>query len=400
MRRRRRSRLTALLAVLVPVALLGGIWLGGHPGALPGAARDTLVADSEGRLFEEALDRLDHDYYRRVDRRRLLDRALQAAVESLGDRYSAYFTPRDYAEFREATEGEFEGVGMNVEKAARGLRVLTVFDGSPAERGGLRPGDVITRVNGQSIRGKSSQQATTLIKGPAGTKVTLTVATGRRVRELRLERARVEVPVVESELRTAGGVKVAHVTLASFTSGAHGEVRQAIRALLRRGAKAIVLDLRDNGGGLLNEAVLTASIFIEDGTIVTTDGRARPKRVFEASGSSIDRRIPVVVLVNRESASASEIVAGALQDLRRGTVVGTPTFGKGVFQEIEGLSNGGALEMVVGEYFTPKGRNLGGGGVRRGAGIEPDVRAQDDTATERRDEALEVAVRTVARKAT
>ena len=187
--------------------------------------------------------------------------------------------------------------------------------------------------------------------------------------------------------------------LAGFTSGAHGELRRAIDDLLDKGADGVVLDLRDNGGGLLNEAVLVSSIFIGDGTIVSTDGRTRPRRVFEATGDAIDSDVPVVVLVNGESASASEIVAGALQDRGRAEVVGTRTFGKGVFQEVRELSNGGALDITVGEYFTPKGRNLGGGGVKQGAGIEPDVRARDDAATEDRDEALDVAVETVAREA-
>jgi carboxyl-terminal processing protease len=146
--------------------------------------------------------------------------------------------------------------------------------------------------------------------------------------------------------------------------------------------------------------VLTASIFIPEGTIVSTNGRARPRRVFEATGNPIDTKIPVVVLVNRDSASASEIVTGALQDRDRAEVVGTRTFGKGVFQEVRRLSNGGALDITVGEYFTPKGHNLGGGGVKQGAGIEPDVKAEDDTGTRNRDEALEVAVKTVAHEAT
>ena len=159
-----------------------------------------------------------------------------------------------------------------------------------------------------------------------------------------------------------------------------------------------MLDLRDNGGGLLNEAVLISSIFIPEGKIVTTKGRSRPEHVFEATGGAISTKIPVVVLVNGESASASEIVTGALQDRDRANVVGTRTFGKGVFQEIEQLSNGGALDITVGEYFLPSGRNLGGGGPKKGAGITPDVKAQDDDKT-KRDEALDVAVRTARARA-
>src|SRR5215217_1197293 len=398
--RRRRSR-TPVLVVLMPILLAVGVWLGGHPDNLPGFARDALVGDSEGRLYDEALDEIADNYYRRVDKDKLLDEGLAAGIKSLDDRFSAYFDPKTYKEFEAATKGSFEGVGLTVAEVERGLRVMTVFDGSPARRAGIRARDVITEVNGEPIAGKTAEQATALIKGPAGTIVTLAVVTGSEApRTLRLRRARVDVPVVESEMRRAGdGARIAHVRLASFTSGAHGELRDAVDALLEKGADAIVLDLRDNGGGLLDEAVLVSSIFVGDGTIVSTKGRARPRQVFEATGEPIDSDVPVVVLVNGESASASEIVAGALQDHERAEVVGTRTFGKGVFQEIRVLSNGGALDITVGEYFTPDGRNLGGGGVARGAGIQPEVEARDDPATEDRDEALEVAVRTAARAA-
>jgi carboxyl-terminal processing protease len=400
--RRRRRSLTPLLAVLAPLLLVLGIWLGGHPERLPGFARDTLVGDSEGALYDEALDTIADNYYREVDKDKLFDKGMAAGVKSLDDRFSAYFDPKQYKEFEEATDGAFEGVGMNVAEVERGLRVLTVFEGSPAERGGIRTGNLITGVNGTSLEGKTSEQATTLIKGPAGTEVTLTVVDGKKpARDVKLERARVDVPVVKAEMQEApDGRKIAHVRLAGFTSGAHGEVRDAVDELLGKGAQGVVLDLRNNGGGLLNEAVLISSIFVPDGTIVSTDGRARPKRIFEATGNAIDDKIPVVVLVNKESASASEIVTGALQDRHRAEVVGTRTFGKGVFQEVRKLSNGGALDITVGEYFTPSGRNLGGGGVKQGAGIAPDIKAEDDADTKKRDEALDVAVETAARQPT
>jgi carboxyl-terminal processing protease len=392
---RRRRSLTPLLVLLLPVMLVGGIWLGGHPERLPEKVRTALVEDTDGRVYEEAVDTLERDYYREIDRKELLDKSLEQAVGSLDDRFSHYFAPRDYDDFQEATEGRFEGVGMTVEEVERGLRVLTVYDGSPADRGGLKPGDVITHVDGKSIAGSSSEESTTRIKGPAGTPVRLTVRSKGKARELTLRRAEVEIPVVRAEMRRDGDRKIAHVRLAGFTSGAHGEVGEAVRRLLDQGAEGVVLDLRDNGGGLLNEAVMVSSVFIPDGKIVSTKGRSRPTQVYEATGGAIDRDIPVVVLVNDRSASASEIVTGALQDRDRATVVGTRTFGKGVFQEIEPLPNGGALDITVGEYFLPSGRNLGGGGVSRGAGVKPDVEAEDDPDTPR-DEALQAALREAA----
>ncbi len=394
-----RRRFVLILVVLVPALLLAGVWLGGHPSALPGPVRDALVDDGDAQVYQEAVDIIERDYYRGVDEKDLLNKSLGAAVKSLDDQFSAYFSPKDYSSFQEVTQGQFEGVGMTVEEDKRGLRVMTVYDGSPADQGGLKPGDLITEVNGRSIAGSSSEASTARIKGPKGTTVRLTVASGKRERELELRRDRVDIPVVESSIERSGSRRIAHVRLAGFTSGAHGELGKAVRKSLRDGADGIVLDLRDNGGGLLNEAVLVSSLFIPEGKIVSTKGRSRPERVYEATGGAIAADVPVAVLVNRQSASASEIVTGALQDRRRATVVGTRTYGKGVFQEIEQLSNGGALDITVGEYFLPSGRNIGGGGIRKGDGIAPDVKAQDDPKT-KPDEALRAAVEQVVRNAT
>jgi carboxyl-terminal processing protease len=383
---RRLSTLPVLLFIAI-IALGMGIYLGGHPSSLPGPVRDALVQDTEGRVYDEAIDTLSRDYYRNVDRKQLLDQSLDRAVRSLDDRFSNYFAPHDYADFQQATEGRFEGVGMTVEPVDNGLRVITVYKGSPADVGGLKSGDVITHVNGHSLAGSSSEESTTQIKGPAGTEVKLTVRSGKDTRVLTLKRAEVAIPVVQSEMRRADGHKIAYVHLAGFTAGAGDSVRAAVKKLLDQGATSVVLDLRDNGGGLLNEAVSVSSIFLPDGRVVSTKGRARPERVYNATGGAINSDIRVVVLVNDHSASASEIVTGALQDRHRAEVVGTRTFGKGVFQEIEPLSNGGALDITVGEYFLPSGRNLGGGGVKRGAGVTPDVKAKDNPKTPK-DEAL------------
>jgi carboxyl-terminal processing protease len=394
---RRRGLLPSLLIVLVPIALIGGIWLGGHPDDLPSGVRNTLVADSQGRLYDEAMGIIERDYYRPVDPRQAFDQSLSAVVKGLDDRFSNYFSPKAYSDFNEVTGGQFEGVGMTVEQDPKGLRIISVYANTPAKRGGLKPGDLITAVNGKSLAGASSAEATTRIKGPAGTTVRLTIRSGGKQRTVSLQRQRVEIPVVQSSLKRAGGQPVAYVHLASFTAGAHGQVRGAIDRLLHRGAKGVVLDLRDNGGGLLDEAVLISSIFLPDGKVVSTKGRARPEHVYDATGGAISTKIPVVVLVNGQTASASEIVTGALQDRHRATVVGTHTFGKGVFQEVERLSNGGALDITVGEYFLPSGRNLGGGGVKRGSGITPDVTAKDNLRTPNVDEGLNAALKALAR---
>src|SRR4051812_1708953 len=394
MRRRRRIPM-GFYAVLVPIALVLGIYWGGHPDRLPGFARNTLVADSDGRLYQEAVDTLQRDYYRPVNRDKLLDTSVGAAVTSLHDQFSHYFSPSDYGSFEDDTNGRFEGVGMTVTATKQGLKVDQVYAHSPAQRGGLHSGDLIVSVNGRSLAGKGSDQSSSLIRGPAGTTVRLGVRDGGDVRQLTLKRAKVDIPVVESKLEHAEGKPLGWVHLSGFTAGSHGEVDTAVQKLLKRGAKGIVLDLRHNGGGLLDEAGQIASIFVPDGKIVSTKGRARPEHVYNATGGAISPKIPVAVLVDGGSASASEIVTGALQDRKRAVVVGTHTYGKGVFQEIERLSNGGALDITVGEYFTPNGRNLGGGGVRKGAGLTPDIKAADNPKTAK-DEALPVALKAVA----
>ena len=277
---------------------------------------------------------------------------------------------------------------MTVQEHPRGLLVSTVFDGSPAKKAGIHKDDVITHVDGESIAGEPTDVSTAKIKGKPGTTVRLTVLPGgerKGRRTVEVERASIEIPIVEAELRTPGGVKIGYIKLLSFTSGVHGEVREEVDKLIDRGAQGIVLDMRGNGGGLLREAVLVSSIFIEDGLIVSTKGRRRPEREFDAEGDAIDEDIPIVVLVDRGSASASEITAGALRDTDRATLAGERTFGKGVFQELEPLSNGGALDLTVGSYYLPSGENISK------TGIMPEVKARDRPRT-RPDEALPIAI--------
>lgn len=380
--------ITAVVAVLAALAL--GMYLGGHPAGLPEPLRDVFV-DEDASVQAEATGVIEGNYYRKVSDARLRNASLRGMVRSLNSRFSHYFTPRQNELFRQATSGEFSGVGMTVVERKRGLLVVGVFDKSPAKKKGIRPEDVITEVDGRSIAGDPSDVATAKIKGREGTFVKLTVKTpGKTARQVRVRRERIRVPAVASKLRRAGGRKFGVLRLASFTSGAHGELVREIQKQERRGAQGFVLDMRGNGGGLLDEAVLISSAFVPDGTIVTTKGRRRAKRVFEATGETATRR-PVAVLVDRGTASASEIVTAALHERLKSPVVGRRTFGKGVFGQIFDLSNGGALDLVVGNYYTPTGRNLNGKGIR------PDIRAVDDVDTPV-DEALDRALRAANRQ--
>jgi carboxyl-terminal processing protease len=371
-----------MLGVLL--VLTGGIWLGGHPEALPAPVRDALV-ETGPAVRAELIDTIQSHYYKPVSKSKLEDASLKGMVASLNDPYSRYFSPREAKAFNEDLSGHFEGVGMSVHPVKQGLLITDTFNGAPAEKAGLLAGDVIVAVDGVSIAGQGINNSTDRIKGRPGTFVTLTVKRGKQLKKFRVQRAKIVVPDAAGKSVTRGGKKFAVVTLDSFSSGVHGLLRAAIDKQLKNGAKGIVLDLRGNPGGLLREGVLVSSIFIENGTVVSTRGRAEPTRVYKAEGDAISASIPVVVLVDRGSASASEITTGALRDRGRATIVGTRTFGKGVFQEVEALKNGGALDLTVGRYYLPNGEPL------PKDGITAQVRASDDPKT-KRDEALPVAL--------
>jgi carboxyl-terminal processing protease len=388
-------RYFGLIAAAI-VLLAAGIYLGGHPDRLPGFVRDPLVGDQDTRVVREAIQDIHDTYYRSIPESQLADDSIKGIVSSLNDRFSNYFTPKEYKQFQEVSNSQFSGIGLDVTQDPRGLRIAQVYDDSPASRAGLKQGDLITAVGRTSLKGKPSEFSTSLIKGKPGTQVTITVVHDGKPRRVTLMRATITVPVVASSLRTVNGRKLGVIRLKTFTApGAHAEVYSAIRRRLKQGAEGIVLDLRHNGGGLVKEAQLVASAFIPEGKIVSLRGRGVAPQTLNATGDTVAPKTPLVVLVDRDTASASEIVTGALQDHKRAEVVGTRTFGKGVFQEVIELHNGGALDITAGQYFTPDGHNLGGGGVKPGAGIQPDVKAVDNPKTPR-DEALDRALRVLA----
>ncbi|HEU4906122.1 MAG TPA: S41 family peptidase [Solirubrobacterales bacterium] len=383
------ARTVGLLAALL-LMLAAGAWLGGHPAKLPPPLRDALVDESAG-LTAEASELIEDNYYREMSPGELTDSSLRGMVRGLRrrnrDRFSEYFSADQLERFNEEIEGRFSGVGLSVNSAEDGLRVAEVFERSPAEGAGIEVGETIVAVDGRSIAGLEINAATALIKGPEGTEVTLGVRgrKGGKPRRVRLTRAEIAVPVVDSEIKRAGGKKLGYVRLAAFSEGAHGALRQAVRRLQKRGVEGLALDLRHNGGGLLEEAVLSASVFLPEGeTVVTTESRTQGDAGYEAAGGNLPP-LPTVVLIDRGTASAAEILAAALHDDAGAKIVGTRSYGKGVFQQEIDLSNGGALKLTVGEYFTPDGTNLAG------AGIQPDVKVADRPGTAR-DEAVDRAL--------
>jgi carboxyl-terminal processing protease len=368
-------------AVSLIAVLLVGLWLGGHPAKLPEFIRDRIV-DSPGSLSGEAAELIEDNYYRPVGGTELGNASLQGMVRELrkrhDDRFTEYFSPQNLESFNQAIEGRFSGVGLSVVPVKRGLRVVQVFQRSPADQAGIAVGDTIVSVNGESIAGQGSSEATSKIKGPEGTEVTVGVrgVKSGEVRQLRLTRAEVALPNVSSTVDRVDGRKLGYVRMLSFSEGVHALLARAVRKVERKGAKGVVLDLRGNPGGLLDEAVLSASVFLPEGeVVVSTDSRTQGHSVHKTVGGNLPPR-PLVVLIDRNTASAAEILAAALADDADAPVVGTRSFGKGVFQQEERLANGGALKLTVGEYFTPDGVNLA-----RSKGIHPDVKASDDPET-------------------
>jgi carboxyl-terminal processing protease len=346
---------------------------------------------------DDAIDAVEQSYFRKVPESKLNDDSIQGMVTTLkkryDDRFSHYFNPAQLRRFNESTSGSFSGVGLSVSEVKKGLRVATVFPNTPAKKAGIKPGDVITTVDGKSIAGVPSDVATSKIKGPSGTTVKLGVipASGGKTKNYLLKRAQVQVPVVRGKIIDAGGNKAAYVQQAGFSEGVHAELQTTLERLYRKGAKGLILDLRGNGGGLLSEAVLCASVFVKKGeTVVITKGRTQPHKVYKALGGSLKPR-PTVVLINKDTASAAEILTSALKNHGLATVVGTRSFGKGVFQEVINLAAGGAVDITVGEYLTSTGHSLAG------TGIKPQVQARDIPST-KPDEGLKKAKRVLARK--
>jgi carboxyl-terminal processing protease len=388
---------TASAVAAAAALFLVGLWLGGHPNDLPEPLQDVFV-DETASLSGEAADLIEDNYYREVPRGALNDGSVEGMIEALRrrnreDRFSHYFDPEQAQLLEEETEGRFSGVGLSVVEVKRGLRVVDTFEGSPAQRAQIKTDDVIVSVNGRSIAGESSQLSTAKIKGPEGTEVMLGVLrpSSGKTRMLKIERQEIQTPVVESSLRRAGGERIAYVHLLGFSVGADGPLREAVQELQGRGATAILLDLRGNPGGLLDQAVATASVFLDQGQVVVrTDSRTEGKRVYEASGDPLPG-LPMVVLIDRGTASAAEILASALADHGIAEVVGTRSFGKGLFQHVLDLPNGGELDLSVGKFFTADGASLAPDG------IHPGVEAKDDPAT-KPDEALRRALEVLARE--
>ncbi|CAK6690292.1 hypothetical protein OGCDGJMD_00802 [Cyanobium usitatum str. Tous] len=298
--------------------------------------------------------------------------AIRGMLGSLDDPYTRFLDPREFKEMQIDTSGELSGVGiqLSLDKETKNLVVVSPIEGSPASRAGVQPKDVIMAIDGKSTKGMSTEDAVKLIRGQAGTSVTLTLKRKAQTLEVPLTRERIELHAVDHQINTsADGVKVGYIRLKQFNATATKDMRQAVKDLEEKGAQGYVLDLRSNPGGLLMASVEIARQWLNEGTIVSTKTRDGIQDVKRANGRALTSK-PMVVLVNEGSASASEILSGALQDNNRAVLVGQKTFGKGLVQSVRGLSDGSGMTVTIAKYLTPSGRDI------HKHGIDPDVTAK------------------------
>ncbi len=337
---------------------------------LPGAYRN-LAADREAtyqglKIFSDVIDIVEKNYVDEVDQKKLIEDAIQGMVSSL-DPHSSLLTPDAFKELQIDTQGEFTGIGIHVTMRNNLVTVISPIEGTPAYRAGIKAGDKIIKVDGTPT--DNLTDAVKRMRGPKNTPVTITIIREGEPKALDFKLIRDVIPIhsVKSILLQPG---YGYVWITHFRENTYDDLTAALEKLEATDPplKGLVLDLRDNPGGVLGQAIDISDLFIDDGIIMTSKGRLkRHTKVYPATPSNPPRTYPMAVLINGGSASASEIVAGALQDAKRAVVIGTTSFGKGSVQSIESLSDGYALKLTIARYYTPSGRSI------QAKGVEPDI---------------------------
>jgi carboxyl-terminal processing protease len=383
--RSRRAGGIALVLVLLAGAFALGLFLTARSlGAHDEEPSSQGTRKARPSAIEEVRQALAGSYFKPVSRDVLDEPTIAGLLEELGDPNTDYLTAPEYDALKNRTARSYSGVGLTVEPSRAGLVVTSALSG-PARAAGVRRGDIIVRIEGRPAGKLTFEQALNLIKGEKGTVVHLTLRRPNRGRlSITVVRREIAVPSLHARAFSFHGTKLGHIRLLSFPDATAERLREAAASLLDQGAKGIVLDLRDNPGGLLPQAVRAVSVFLEEGVVCTIAGLHQEETVYEVTGGASYPHVPLVIAVDHGSASAAEIVAAALQDHERAIIVGHRTYGKASVQSIRPLSNGTALKLTTAMYKTPEGHDLTGRGVR------PKLRVVDDPLT-RVDEVLRVA---------
>lgn len=354
---RRKIIFGAIALVVATVLLMSGLLV---------YLLQSTLGDAAGaiRLFK-ALHIIKSRYVEDVPVDTLMTGAVKGMVNSLGDPHSIYMDPKMYKEFMIETEGSFGGVGIVLGAKDKVLTVISPIEGTPGEKAGIKSGDEIVKIDGQDTKGLALDEAVSKIRGPEGTKVTLTIRRGQETKDYVLTRSNIQIKTVSGKMLPDN---VGYIRISMFNENTGSDLAKKYQELEKEGMKAIVLDLRDNPGGLLDESVKVANKFVPKGpvvSVITRDGRR------DTSTSNLEAvKYPCAVLINGGSASASEIVAGAVQDTGAGTLVGTKSYGKGSVQTLMRLDKDDAIKLTIAKYYTPKDRSI------NGIGIEPDVKVE------------------------
>lgn len=384
--------LSALLAA-VAGAFLIGIALGRSPiidkkpASSPSSLSSDLPRTINTSLVQEVWNILHEKYAGKVDDEKLARGILHGLVQGLGDPYSAYADPKETAQFEDDLSGSFTGIGVEIGVRRNLVTVIAPLKDSPAEKAGIRAADIIVGIDDLELTTETSlTDVVSRIRGPAGTPVTLKIVRegDTEPRSFTVTRARIDVPSLESRREGTIGI----IQVFAFREDTGRRFSQAVRNLLQAGVSGIVLDLRNNPGGILDGAVDIAGHFVERGTVVVREVPADPKDTVEhrSRGPADLAKLPVVVIVNEGSASASEILAGALRDLRKIPVMGAETFGKGTVQELIDLSDGSSVRVTIAKWLTPSGKEF------TGHGLTPDIEVKDETPDNDTDDVLERAI--------
>jgi carboxyl-terminal processing protease len=359
------------IAVIAALIFAAGFAMGNHSGV--STAQSNISPEIE-KLFEpmwEVYNLIESQYVDPNDApfvpEKLVDGAISGMVDSLGDQFSGYMSPDIYPLLNDDLSGAIEGIGVVIRSLENdgGIEVVNVMEGTPAASAGLRIGDIFNHVNDDDVTSATQLELAAKVRGPAGSDVKLTMKRGDDLIDFIITRARIEIPNIESKVLEESNV--AYIKLNQFSSEARGQIDQAIEELDVNARSGLIFDLRGNPGGLLNSAIDVASAFIKTGPILIEDFGGGNEQTFNATGDYSGVKVPIVVLVDESSASASELVAGALQDRDRATIIGEITLGKGTVQTWRDLANGGGVRLTIARWLTPNHNWI------HGAGITPDV---------------------------
>ncbi len=324
----------------------------------------------ELRAFVEVFERVSHDYVDEIDDKQLLEGAISGMLSHL-DPHSAYLPPKDFKEMEEHTRGEFGGLGMEVGMEDGFVKVVSPIDDTPAQKSGIKAGDLIIKLGKEPVKGKTLSEAVKIMRGKPGTKLNLTIVRKGEDAPLKIEITRAVIKVKSLKQRMLKD-NIGYARISQFQVRTGPDLIKSIAKLEKENGaplEGLVLDLRNNPGGVLNAAVQVSDAFLDDGLIVYTEGRIKNSKMrFEAKKGDVMNGKPIVVLINEGSASASEIVAGALQDQKRALIAGRTSFGKGSVQTLLQLNNGAAIKVTTARYYTPSGRSI------QAEGIKPDLK--------------------------